>query len=195
MKATTRVLSLIAVLALAPAARAQVEGKNPPRPTPAPPTAPTSGPQLRPNSSGQVQMGELAPNFELDGSRGKPVKLSSYRGHWLLLTFGDRKEHFAPLQQVSAELDSSDIRLLGVCGEKGYNLVAYAKRENLSFVVLADLTREISELYGLYDWQERKVLPGYLLISPEGEVRLALLGQSFPPADVARLARYVTGRL
>ena len=76
-----------------------------------------------------------------------------------------------------------------------YNLVAFARRESMPFLMLADITREISEMYGLYDWQERKVLPGYVLLNPAGEVRLALLGVSFPPEDVARLVQYVTARL
>jgi peroxiredoxin Q/BCP len=137
----------------------------------------------------------MAPDFELPGSAGKQVKLSSYRGHWLILAFGDRKETVSPLREVCAELDSSGIHLLGVCAEKTYFLSSFVNRESFPFTILADDTREISDLYGLYESRERKVLPGYILINPKGEIRLSMLGQTLPPGDVARVVKYVTTRL
>lgn len=176
-------------------ASAQDAPKQTPRPQqPSMPRTGTSAPQFQAKISGEAAVGERAPDFELDGSYGKPVRLSSYRGRWVVLVFGDRKETVAPLAAVAANLDSAGIHLLGVCNEKSYFLAAFARQKKFPFPILADVTREISDMYGLYDSRERFVLPGFIMIGPSGTVRFALLGQTLPPADVARLARYVSSR-
>lgn len=181
-------LSLTSPLAL----HAQI--KEPPRQV-APGPATTSGsPQFQPRISGDVAVGERAPDFELDGSYDRPVRLSSYRGQWVLLVFGDRKETVAPIREIAAELDSAGIALLGICNEKAYFLVAFARRTNFPFPVLADITREISAMYGVDDSRDRFVQPGYVLIGPKGNVRFALLGQTLPPDDIARLSMFVAAR-
>ncbi len=195
MKRIVRALLLTGALGMSASAWAQEPPKEPPHQRPPTTHPPAGAPQFRARITGDVIVGEPAPDFELDGSGGKPVKLSSYRGRWLLLVFGDRKEALMPLRESYADLDSMDMHVVGVCAEKAYNLVTFAKRESFPFTLLADVTREISDMYGLYDAQERKVLPGFLVINPEGEIRLALLGQSLPPADVVRLAKYVASQL
>jgi peroxiredoxin len=169
-------------------------GKDTPRPEPPGSVPPTGSPQLRPRASGEVQAGERAPDFELDGSNGKPVRLSSLRGRWTLVAFGDRKEDVSPLREVAAGLDSSGIRLVGVCAEKAYFLEAFAKQKQFPFLLLADVTREVSDMYGLYDSHARAVLPGYILLEPDGDIALELLGQSLPANDIARLVRYISAR-
>jgi peroxiredoxin len=177
----------IALATVAFAQPARQPGSQPPPAT----NSPTSSPQYHGHATGQVVIGELAPDFVLDASSGKSVKLSSLRGHWVLLAFGDRKESLAPLRDVNGTLDSAGIVLIGVCGEKAYNLEVYARKVSLPYLLLADVSREISQLYGLYDGEERAVVPGYLLLTPEGDVRMTLLGQRLPPNDLARLALYV----
>ncbi|HTO91768.1 MAG TPA: peroxiredoxin family protein [Candidatus Sulfotelmatobacter sp.] len=185
---------LVPAIALATAAFAQPDarqtGKQPPPAT----TSASGAPQYHARASGQVSIGELAPDFELDGSNGKPVKLSSQRGRWVLLVFGDRKESLLALREVYPSLDSAGVELVGVCAEKAYILVDYAKKSGLPYLMLADVSREISELYGLYDAEARTVVPGYLILDPDGNIRMTLLGQRLPAADLARLAIYVSTR-
>ena len=183
---------LAPAIALATVAFAQPDARQTGR---QPPSATNSSgsPQYHARASGQVAIGELAPDFELDGSNGRSVKLSSMRGHWVLLAFGDRKESLASLRGINGSLDSAGIVLLGVCGEKAYNLVEYAKKSSLPYLLLADVSREISDLYGLYDSLDRVVVPGYLILDPDGNIRLTLLGQQLPASDLARLALYVAG--
>ncbi|MEO5617058.1 MAG: peroxiredoxin family protein [Candidatus Eisenbacteria bacterium] len=189
--------ALSLTLALLPAAPgfAQADSKQGPgNQQPTPPPGNSGSPQYESRISGEAAVGERAPDFELDGSQGKPVRLSSYRGQWVVLAFGDRKETVAPMAEVAASLESAGIRLLGVCNEKSYFLGSYARQKRFPFPLLADVTREISDMYGLYDSRERFVLPGFIMIDPRGTVRFALLGHSLPAEDVARLARYVSAR-
>lgn len=173
---------------------AQLPNKTDPR-TPPPRRPDNNGaPQYESRTTGEAEVGEPAPDFELDASNGKPLRLSDRRGHWVLLAFGDRKETVARLRSVAAALDSSGITVLGVCNEKAYFLEAYAKQEKFPFLLLADVTREVSDMYGLYESRERFVLPGFIMIGPRGVVRFALIGESLPPQDVLRLAQIVSAR-
>ena len=186
--------ALALVFATVAPTRAQVGVKEPPRQNPSESTVPHGTPQFQARISGDVEVGELAPDFELDASDGRHIQLSSYRGRWLILVFGDRKETVAPMAAVASALDSSGIAVLGVCNEKSYFLASFAKQSRFPFPILSDVTREISAMYGLDDERERSVQPGFVMIEPRGNVRFALLGETLPPADVARLARYVAGR-
>jgi peroxiredoxin len=183
----------VAASTIAPAG-AQDVSKTGPRPQQPGPATTSGSPQFQSRIEGLASVGELAPDFELDASTGRPLRLWSYRGRWVLLVFGDRKETVAPMASVAANLDSARIQLIGVCNEKAYFLEAYAKQRRFPFPLLADVTREISDMYGLYDSRERFVLPGFVLIDPRGTVQFAILGQTLPAADIARLARYVAAR-
>ena len=185
---------LFAVALAVPAVAQTGTSKEPLHPNPAVAPTPSGEPQFQPRISGDVVVGEPAPDFELDASTGEKVRLSASRGRWVILAFGDRKETVAPMRTVAASLDSANVVLLGVCNEKAYFLEAYHKQTNFPFPILADVTREISAMYGLDDSHDRTIQPGYVLIGPRGNVRFALLGETLPPDDVARLARYVAGR-
>ena len=181
-------------VAVASLASAQVGLKEPPQKSASPTTVPHGEPQFQSRISGDVAVGEPAPDFELDASDGRHLQLSSLRGRWVILVFGDRKETVAPMAQVAASLDSAGITLVGVCNEKTYFLASFVKQARFPFPILSDVTREISAMYGLDDSRERSVQPGFVMIEPHGNVRFALLGETLPPADVARLARFVAAR-
>jgi hypothetical protein len=67
--------------------------QKPPIETPTPPqtnTTPTTiGPSAKQPILGDLAIGERAPDFWLDASNGDRVKLSSLRGHWIVLVFND----------------------------------------------------------------------------------------------------------
>jgi peroxiredoxin len=187
---------LLSGAALASEARAQ--GDEPKAPPPAqPPHEPGPQPRNPPAQGrilGQVYLGERAPDFELDGSRGVPVMLSRLRGDWVLLTFADRRDSLVRLRAVEGELGELGVKLVGVCREKAYNLVNAARRDSTPFLMLADVTGEVSAAYGLYDSMHGQVEPGFVLLDRMGVVRSAFFGQLLPPAEIAHLARFaITG--
>ena len=82
----------------------------------------------------------------------------------------------------------------GICADKAHVLKAYAERMRLPFVMLSDVTGEISQLYGLYDTRMSQVRPGFALVDRQGVVRMALLGQHIPFDEMLGLVRSaVTG--
>jgi peroxiredoxin len=190
---------LAAVLAIslgAPAvSRAQdVEQKNPPPTKGNPSTGEAEAMNERQRIRGSVYTGEPAPDFELPASSGHPVHLSDFNGSWILLIFTERKEGLATYTRIASGMDSIGVKLVGVCDEKAYHLVAFAKDGGPHFPMLADVTGEISALYGLYDSMRATTEPGFFVIDPEGIVRMGLTGKQVPAADIASLVRFaVTG--
>jgi len=176
----------------APAVLAQaVKDKPPPAPTG------TSGQSdasdaINPHNRirGSVYTGEIAPDFELPASTGHPMHLSDLRPAWTLLVFAERKEGLAPLASIREEMAGLGVKIVGVCDEKAYHLVSYAEKHDFGFPMLADVTGEISAVYGLYSVERRTTEPGFFMLDPEGKVRLALLGKQIRPADMAGLAYY-----
>jgi peroxiredoxin len=144
--------------------------------------------------SGQVYIGDLAPDFELDGSRGAPVRLSGLRGDWILLVFTDRRDQFVELRSIEQEMRQLGVRIVGVCHEKARTLDNYAARDSVP-LMLADVTGEVSTTYGLYDSAHRKTIPGFLVLDREGFVRIAFFGQQLPAEEIARLTQFAVGSL
>jgi peroxiredoxin len=178
-----------------PALAQDVQEKTPPRPTGG--TQPQTGADpIRTHNRirGSVFTGEVAPDFELPASTGRPMYLSQTRPAWTLLVFAERKEGLAPLESIREQMAGAGVKIVGVCDEKAYHLVSYAEKQKFGFPMLADVTGEISALYGLYDSARRTTAPGFFMLDPEGKVRMALLGQQIRPEDMASLASYALQR-
>jgi peroxiredoxin len=190
-------IAIVTLLLLAATAGAQEEPKTPRRPA-SPVGDPTAHPPHGGTAlavTGEVVVGERAPDFELDGSEGRPVKLSHFRGDWVLLVFSERKESAAELRGDADELAKLGMKVVGVCDEKPGALKSFAERTALPFTLLGDVTGEISAMYGLRDAARSTTLPGFVVLDREGVVRMAVLGQQLPPADIAHLARFAMTEL
>ncbi len=186
--------TLLVGLLLATGAAAQQSPKAPPSRPPHDPTSTPRNPVAQGHINGQIYLGEEAPDFELDGSRGKPVRLTSFRGEWVVLVFADRREQLAKLTAIDGDMKELGAVLLGVCKEKAYVLERYAPRIKLPFVVLADWSGEIAALYGLYNYERSEIQSGFLVLDRTGTVRSAFVGATLPPEEIARIARFaVTG--
>jgi len=142
--------------------------------------------------SGNVYIGELAPDFELANWRGRPVKLSRLRGHSLLLAFSERREDLGRLREIVPMLSDIDITVVGVCADKPQTLRAYVERDSIPFEMLSDATREVSSIYGLFDRERTWIQPGFLVLDSTGVVKMALLGRLPPIEQIADLTRFVT---
>lgn len=183
------VLAALLILDLAAPALAQ---ENPKSQTP-PPTMEREGASRAPHAqlgmNGRVYIGDLAPDFELDGSRGAPVRLSRLRGDWLLLVFTDRRDQFLTLRVISDEMRQIGVRIVGVCHEKARTLDNYRARDSVP-LMLADVTGEVSTMYGLYDGLHQRTVPGFLVVDRAGVVRIAFSGQWLPPDEIGRLTQF-----
>jgi len=156
------------------------------------------GTPVRPSDSGtggqgrvtmHVVVGEQAPDFELAQIDGTPLKLSSMRGQWVMIWFAESRDSLPSVEPVAASLAKQGVRTLAVCYEKTQTLARRLKGRELSYIPLADPTGEIIALYGLLESQRDVVQPGFVLVNPHGDVRMALLGHQLPSADALRLVQ------
>jgi hypothetical protein len=109
-----------ATVCLILAAWALEAGGAPPPPTPAPREAESGSitPRAVTDPTARFREGDMAPDFELDGSQGRAVRLSSLRGDWIALVFSDRLETLPALAGIQSDLRKLGVRVVGVCREK-----------------------------------------------------------------------------
>lgn len=176
------------------AATAEGQPDLKPRPTATPsPTvthAPSRGAAGRQRVTARVAVGERAPDFEVDRIDGKPFKLSSQRGEWVMLFFVERRESLDVVTPVATALREIGVRTVAMCWEKSYVLARQFAGRTVPYTPLADPTGDIVSLYGLLAGDDgEQAQPGFVLIDPRGMVRLALLGQEMASDDASRMVQ------
>ncbi len=189
-------LPLLLALVVTPAALAQTELKS--RPTNTSTTTPGktthSATPGRGRVTTRVAVGEKAPDFELRKLDGTPVRLSSLRGNWVMLYFVERRDSLASVEPVAKALASINVRTVAVIFDKVQAVAKVLGGRDPGYLPLADPTGEIVALYGLMDPMRDESQPGFVLVTPRGDVRLALLGHELPSDDASRLVHFaVTG--
>ena len=136
-----------------------------------------------------AQVGQPAPDFDMASTKNiekldQNVKLSDYKGKWLVLlfypldftfvcpteltTFSDRYEDF---QGIGAEI-------IGVSTDSVHSHRAWLKTpadkngvEGLRYPLAADITKEVSRNYGVLVEDKGIALRGLFVIDPEGVLR------------------------
>ena len=181
---------LLASLLVTGGVQAQTDLKPRPGVSPLPTVthAPARSSAGRERVTSRIALGERAPDFELDQLDGKPLRLSRLRGNWIMLFFVQRRESLDVVQPVARALNDAGVRTLAVCFDKTSALAHRLAGRDLAYTPLADPTGDIVALYGLLEGDQPQ--PGFVLINPRGEVRLALLGHALPGMDAARLVEY-----
>lgn len=174
-------------------AYAQQDGKEH-TPVPSDEAERSSGPpRAGPTATTRIYPGDKAPDFVLNGSFGKSVKLSSLRGDWVALVFSDRANPIPALQPIDDDLRRLGVRLVAVCRERVSRVRRLSSREQLSFVTLADEMGQIGALYGLRDGARAETLPAFLLLDRRGTVKLLVMGQALPAEQILQLTRGTLG--
>jgi peroxiredoxin Q/BCP len=180
------------VACLTGAALAQTEFKpSPGAPTPSASHLPGTSAPGPGRVSARVAMGESAPDFELTKIDGKPLRLSSLRGQWVMIWFVPNRDSFTVVEPLADSLGKMGVRTLAVCYDKVQALAQRLHGQHLSYTPLADPTGDIVSLYGLLDATSSRegVKPGFVLVNPIGDVRMALLGHQLPSEDASRLVQ------
>jgi peroxiredoxin Q/BCP len=128
-------------------------------------------------------VGSCAPDFTLNSQEGKPVRLSDFRGKWVVLYFYPKD--FTSGCTVEAHNFQRDLALyekrnaviVGVSMQDEDSHQKFCTKEGLSFKLLADTKHDVSSLYdSVMNLAVAKLSARHtFLIDPQGVVRKVYL--------------------
>src|SRR6202142_1365670 len=98
-------------------------------------------------------VGSAAPDFTLNSQEGKPVSLHEFKGKWVVLYFYPKdmtsgctiEAH--NFQRDLAKYDAKKAVILGVSMQDEKSHQEFCAKESLTFKLLADTNKEVSEKY------------------------------------------------
>lgn len=106
----------------------------------------------------KVDVGDTAPDFELQGTGGKSYRLSDYRGGNVVLAFypGDATtvctKQFCSYRDNSDRIDQLDAVVLGISPQSVDSHEHWVKEQELNVPLLADEDLAVSKSYGTTAW-------------------------------------------
>jgi peroxiredoxin Q/BCP len=136
------------------------------------------------------QVGEEAPDFELEGTDG-PFKLSEHRGERVVLLFypGDNTmvctKQFCSYRDRAEDFSALGATVVGISSQDLASHEAFAAKHSLNVPLLADVDREVSRSYDAYS-PRLGVKRAVIVIDEEGIVRHRhdhLLGLDYQSVD------------
>ncbi len=135
------------------------------------------------------QVGKPAPDFEIPSTKNieklnEPVKLSDYRGKWVVLLFYPLDFTFVCPTELTAfsdrydDFEGIDAEIIGVSTDSAFSHRAWLQTprdkggvEGLRFPLGADITKSMSRDYGVLIEDRGIALRGLFVIDPEGVLR------------------------
>jgi peroxiredoxin len=131
-----------------------------------------------------LQSGTRAPEFALSATPdGKPLTLSSLRGHPVVLAFYPADwspvctDQLAIYNELMPEWERFDARILGISVDSIWSHKAWAKEKRLRFPLLADFEPKgaVSRAYGAYDEESGISERALFVIDPAGTLAWSYL--------------------
>lgn len=128
-----------------------------------------------------VQVGQQAPDFELEavvGEKFTNVKLSDFRGKWVVLFFWPLDFTFVCPTEVTAfskriaEFNDLGAEVLGASTDSKFTHLAWTEKIGpINYPMLADIRKEVSRNYGVLIEEQGIALRGLFIVDPEGVLR------------------------
>jgi peroxiredoxin len=142
-----------------------------------------------------VEIGDVAPDFELPDQHGTPVKLSSFRGQknvvvvFYPLAFSPVcSGELCGLRDSFPEATSrDDVELLTVSVDSMFTHRAWADAEKFEFSLLADFWPhgKVASEYGVFNEEKGLAVRGTFVIDKEGVVRWKVVNPIPEARDIA----------
>ncbi|GIH76418.1 peroxiredoxin [Planobispora longispora] len=140
-----------------------------------------------------VEVGSLAPDFELRDQHGTPVTLSGHRGKKVVLIFYPLAFSSVCHGELSAVRDEltaglpEDVQILAVSVDSVFSQRAWADREGYGFSLLSDFWPhgQVARAYGVFDDDRGVARRGTFIIDGEGVVRWRVVNPIPEARDIA----------
>ena len=136
-----------------------------------------------------AQVGKPAPDYEIPSTKNieklnEPVKLSDYRGKWVVLLFYPLDFTFVCPTELTAfsdryeDFEGIGAEIIGISTDSAFSHRAWLQTprdkggvEGLRFPLGADITKSMSRDYGVLIEDRGIALRGLFVIDPEGVLR------------------------
>jgi peroxiredoxin len=126
-----------------------------------------------------LQVGDVAPDFELLDEEGKPTRLSSFRGRNVVILFFPAA--FSPictqeLKQIAGrrnDYDREDAAVIGVSVDNRWSLKAFKRDEGLTVTLLSDFHPKgnVAQKYGVFIGETGYAKRGTFIVDRDGVLR------------------------
>jgi peroxiredoxin (alkyl hydroperoxide reductase subunit C) len=145
------------------------------------------------NTTTQAKVGQPAPDFDMASTKNietlqENVKLSDYRGKWLVMMFYPLDFTFVCPTELTAFSDRLDdfegvgAEFIGVSTDSVFSHRAWIQTprekngvEGLKYPLAADITGEVARKYGVMIEGQGIALRGLFVIDPEGVLRYSVI--------------------
>ena len=125
----------------------------------------------------KVELGKLAPDFELQDTTGKTWKLSALKGQVVFVNFWATwcppcREEMPAMQELYKSMPSDKFKMLSILSNDDPTVAAnFAAKGGFEFPVLIDPDSQIGQAYGLTG------VPETYIVDKQGILRQKYLGQ------------------
>ncbi len=127
-----------------------------------------------------LQIGDIAPDFTLHADDGTSVQLSAFRGRTVIIYFYPKDDtpgcttQSCGFRDRYAEVTAADAIVFGISPDSVKSHVAFKRKFELPFPLLADVDHAVCEAYGV--WAEKSmygkkymgVTRSHVVIAPDG---------------------------
>lgn len=140
-----------------------------------------------------VEVGQMAPDFELQGQNGTMVKLSSYKGKTVYLDFwaswcGPCKQSFPWMNEMQSRYGAKKFQVVGVnVDQKTDDAKEFLKENKATFDIVFDNTGKIPKTFTI------KGMPTSMLIGADGKIMSIHTG--FKPEQKPELEQQIKDAL
>jgi peroxiredoxin len=125
-----------------------------------------------------IGVGDKAPDFELDSTKGGKLKLSSLKGKNVLINFyvldfsptwikdlqASGSDHFPLFQAENTEV-------VGISMNAPFSQKAFADFAKIVYPLLSDRDGKVMQAFGVYDEPRRLAKRSYIIVDKEGVIK------------------------
>jgi peroxiredoxin Q/BCP len=103
-----------------------------------------------------LDVGDLAPDFELPDEQSRPVKLSDFRGRRAILYFYPKDDtpgcttQACGFRDAYPRIEDRNAVVIGVSPDGAKSHQRFKTKHNLPFVLLSDVDHAVAEAYGVW---------------------------------------------
>ena len=149
-----------------------------------------------------VEVGDLAPDFELQDQHRQPVRLSSYRGKknvvvvfYPLAFTSTCQGEMCAIRDSIADFDSEDVQTLAISVDSSATHKRWADEQGYTFPLLADFWPhgDVARSYGVFEEAAGIATRGTFIVDKQGKVAYKVVNAIPDARDLDEYRKVLAG--